>query len=68
MAKHITSWVVILGPIVVLGLDWLVFRFFGYEATITGVVRTWAEKSAWPEAVYLLGALVLYLHLYRKFL
>jgi hypothetical protein len=64
--KSVTSWFVLTAPFLILLTDALVYLLFGYEATITGVVRSWHEKSYLPEVLFLVGCLLLYLHLFRN--
>ena len=63
--KIITTWFILLGPPLVLLTDYLVSLVFDSEATITWVVRSWAARSSWPEFIFVAGALILYLHLFR---
>ncbi len=62
----VTQWFVVLVIPTILLVDFLFWKFFGEATTITFVVRSWNEKSAWPEVIYLVIALLAYLHLYRK--
>ena len=63
--RDVTAIFVLLGPVVVLGIDLAVNFLVGTEATITGVVRDWAEKSSWPEFCYVVGAVILYMHFFK---
>lgn len=63
--RQITTLFIITAPVLILFCDWLAYRYCGYEATITAVVRDWHAKSSWPEVIFLLGCVVLYLHLFR---
>lgn len=65
---EVTGWFVILAPFAILGVDLLVQELFGYEATITAVVRRWNESPGWrrwPELIYWVAVLVLGFHLWR---
>ena len=66
--RDLTAAFILLGPPLVLLADAALFWTVGEEATITHVVRTWACYSWWPEAVYILGALLLWGHLFRGWL
>lgn len=63
--RNLTSWFVLTAPLAILAADALIYYFDGYSATITAVVRGWAEQSSWPEFVFLLGCVLLYAHLFR---
>ncbi len=63
--KQVTAWFILAAPILILAVDvWVYFRF-GPDDTITGVVRDWSKESWLPEAVFLAGCLLLWLHLFR---
>lgn len=63
--RDVTGWFVLLAPLVILGTDYLVYVYCGYEATITAVVREWHLKTGWAEFVFLTGVVLLYVHLFR---
>lgn len=66
MLRDITIWVILLAPTLVIAYDifvWLVDA----DATISGVVRDWSKVTPWPEFIYVLGVVILYLHLFRCF-
>ena len=65
--RDFTAYFILLAPLAILATDCFVWIRFGTEATITGVVRGWAEKSDWPEVVFVVGVVVLYYHLFRDF-
>ena len=62
--RHFTAWFILLAPVAILLTDFLVYRLFGYDATITGVIRSWAAQSTWPLFIYVVGVVVLGLHLF----
>lgn len=64
--RTVTVWFVLLAPLVILLLDFLIYLFDGYSATITAVVRGWHEESRWPEFLFLMGCTLLYSHLFRN--
>ena len=64
--RILTALVIVLAPLLVVVYDVLALLCWGADVTITDVVRGWAEKSPWPEAVYVIGAGLLYLHFFRK--
>ncbi len=64
----LTAYLIVLGPIAYILYDLLIWFCFGYHPTITGVIRTWNTYSSWPEVVFVLGAVVLYGHFFRKWL
>lgn len=64
--RDVTAWFVIVAPPLILITDGVVFVFYGYEATITSVVREWADRSPIPEVAFVLGATLLYIHLFRR--
>lgn len=64
--RDVTAWFVILAPLAIFGTDMLVWGVFGASATITDVVRSWAARSSWIEWAYLVGATLLYVHLFRS--
>lgn len=66
--RDITAWFILIAPLVILTMDGIVWWFCSSGCTITGVVREWAMESPWPEALYVLGVVVLYLHLFRGWL
>jgi hypothetical protein len=66
--REVTELFVLTAPALILAVDLLVAAWFGPQATITDVVRGWAARSAWPEAVYLLLFGLLYVHLFRRWL
>lgn len=63
--RYLTIVFIVSAPLIILGVDYLVLVRYGYDATITGVIRSWAEKGLWAEAVFLVGVLILWLHLFR---
>lgn len=63
--RTVTSYFVLLGPVAILAVDGIVLWAWGIDSTITGVVRGWAKQSAWPELLFVLGAGLLYCHLFR---
>ncbi len=63
--REITARFILWAPVLILAVDGLVWHFFGREATITGVVQDWAEKSTCPEFVYVVGCAILYFHLFK---
>lgn len=65
--RQVTSLFILAAPLAILAADWWVYERFGPEHTITGVVRGWARDSWLPEAVFIAGCLVLYLHLFWGF-
>ena len=64
--KQVTSWFILAAPLVILALDWLVYFRHGPEHTITGVVREWSKDSWLPEAVFMAGVFLLWIHLFRR--
>lgn len=64
--REVTAWFIIAAPIVILLVDIAVFAVFGEDATITGVVRYWSKKTAWPEFAYVVFTAALYVHLFRS--
>lgn len=66
--RNVTAWFTLLLPPLILLADMLVMLAWGYHSTITAVVRQWASESAWAEAMYVVAALALYLHLFRGWL
>lgn len=65
--RTITTWFILTAPWLILLCDYAVYRLDGYEATITAVVRDWHER--WPlltEGVFVLGVVLLWGHLYRR--
>ncbi len=67
-ARQVSAIVTVGAPLVVIFYDAFVFLAFGVQATITDVIREWNGKSSWAEAIYVIGAVGLYLHLFRRFL
>ncbi len=67
-AKEFTAAVIVGAPILLILYDVAAYLIFGDAATITEVVRDWNEVSAWPLAIFVLGAVALYLHLFRDWL
>ena len=63
--RDATAAFVLVAPVVLLALDLAIDRLVGQHATITGVVRSWAEESTWPEFVYVVGTVILYLHFFK---
>ena len=68
LTKQVVTYLMVLIPSVILIVDLFIGHKIGVEATITGIVREWSYNSSWPEAIYLFGAIALYLHLFRKWL
>ena len=64
--RDVTAWFVIVAPPLVLVADAVVFFLDGYEATITAVIRDWSEDSCIPEVVFIVGAVLLWGHLFRR--
>lgn len=64
--KELVGWLILVGPVLILLAD-IVIWLVNAEDTITSVVRGWAYKSPWPEIVYVLGSVTLYLHFFRNF-
>ena len=62
--QRYTSLFVLIAPIAILLIDFIVYWLYGYDATITGVVRSWAEKSTWPMFIYIIGTVILGLHFF----
>ncbi len=67
-ARQVSAFVAIATPLIVIFYDAFVFFAFGVQATITDVIREWNMKSAWAEAIYVLGAVGLWLHFFRRWL
>lgn len=65
--RDVTAWFVLLGPPLVLLVDWLVYFRCGYPATITAVVREWHSQSVIPEVLFVAGIIILWLHLFHDF-
>lgn len=63
-ARNLTAAIIILGPLLVIVYDFIVWVVYGSASTITGVIRDWADESTWPMFLYVVGAVVLYLHLF----
>ena len=68
MARRITAFVTVAAPVSIIAFDVLMLAFFGSQTTITSVVRGWSVKSIWPEVVFILGAVGLYVHFFRNWL
>lgn len=66
MLREVVAWFVLVTPLLIIVADVMIW-FSDPYATITMVVRSWAMDSVWPETVYVLGTLVLYLHFFRNF-
>lgn len=64
--QEVTAWFVILLIPIILVVDGIVWYWFGQQATITWVVRSYNEKSSWPEILYVVVFVAAYLHLFRK--
>lgn len=63
--RDITARFVLVAPLVILGLDGLVWHFFGARATITAVVRDWHDDTPWTEFIFVAGCTLLYFHFFR---
>ena len=64
--KYATAAFILIAPILILALDWLVYEYWGYAYTITGVVRSWSKNNPWPEFIFIISAVILYTHLFRN--
>ncbi len=64
MLRTAVVWVVLLGPILVLAADAVLWKVDAY-CTITAVVRDWHRVSCWPRVIYVLAAAILYLHFFH---
>jgi hypothetical protein len=64
--RDITAQFIILAPLLILAVDFYIEHFVCPSATITAVVRQWSLASSWPKFVYVVGTVVLYLHLFEK--
>ena len=67
--RDVTAYLTLAIPLIIAGYclyDACIWCWWGDEPTITRVVRSWADKSSWPEFVYLVLVIGLYAHLFRK--
>lgn len=67
MRQVTTLFIILLIPLI-LFTDYLVLKMFGYEATITGVVRGFAERTPLAELAYVVIFTALYYHLFKGWL
>ncbi len=66
--RQLTSAVIIAAPLILICYDVFVYFTFGVTTTITDVVRGWNRASLWPEIIYVVGVVGLWLHLFRGIL
>lgn len=65
-ARRFVAACCLVAPCFVVIFDGMLLRFFGHNATITGVVRHWSSYSKWPEVLYIVGVVLLYYHFFRN--
>ena len=66
--KQITQYFITASPFLILYVDYLVLIWYGGDATITGCCREWHKESNWPEFTYVVCAMLLWAHLFRRWL
>ncbi len=64
--RQVTAQFIVLAPLVILAVDFYLEWYVSPDATITAVVRDWHAKSPWPKFIYVVGVVVLYLHLFER--
>ncbi len=68
MARNGVIWFILLAPALILLGDWLIYKVDGYDATITAVTRGWADESLIPEVIYVVATLLLWAHIFRRWI